>query len=408
MVEQPAFGRRLRQLRIERGLTQGALAGDGMSTGYLSRLESGARQPTERALAHLASQLGVSTEELVASTASSLARSLTIATGLGADETGELLSGALATAGGEDSLLRWQALWQVAEWRRQRKEYAEQRVYLDELTALSDQLGLPELQARALAELARWLRSTGEVPAAVDTALTAHQLAKDNALAPYVMANVLLAVVSALAEADRLPEVNRHTDELLSLVEGRSDTLWAEALWTAANIRLRQGEPAAAAELLGEAVRGFDGRDNPTLWTRLRISAARLSLQTTPPDTEAAHRRVEEVQACLPLTGTPAIEQELLFLRAHLAMHTGHPAEARVLLDQLDRLDPLLPYQDRIELDVLRNRLLLLDGARDEAVAGLRGLAEQAQDNGNMALAADIWRLLAESLAQDTPRPARA
>lgn len=384
-----------------------------MSTGYLSRLESGARRPTERALTHLASQLGVSTEELMQSTASSLARSLTIATGLGPDETGELLSGALATAEGEDPLLRWQALWQVADWRRQRKEYAEQRACLDELTTLSDQLGLAELRARALAELARCLRSTGEVPAAVDTALTAHQLAKDNlakdnTVAPYVMANVLLAVVSALAEADRLPEASRHTNELLSLVEGRSDTLWAEALWTAAHIRLRQGEPAAAAELLGKAVRGFDGRDNPTLWTRLRISAAKLNLETTPPDTEAAHRRVEEVQASLPLTGTPAIEQELLALRAHLAMHTGHSAEARALLDQLDRLDPLLPYQDRIQLDVLRNRLLLLDGARDEAVAGLRGLAEQAQDNGNMALAAEIWRLLAESLAQDTPRPARA
>jgi tetratricopeptide (TPR) repeat protein len=265
-----------------------------------------------------------------------------------------------------------------------------------------------ELQARALAELARCLRSTGEVLAAVDSALAAHQLAKENALAPYVMANVLLAVVPALAEADRLPEAGRHTDELLSIVEGRSDTLWAEALWTAANIRLRQGEPATAAELLGEAVRGFDGRENPTLWTRLRITAARLNLGTTPPDTEAAQRRVEEVQASVPVTGTPTIEQELLALRARLAMHTGHAAEARALLDQLYRLDPLLPYQDRIGLDVLRNQLLLLDGARDEAVTGLRGLAEQAQGNGNMALAAEIWRLLAESLAQDTPRPARA
>ena len=60
MLDQPVFGRRLRQLRTERGLTLAALAGEGMSTGYLSRLESGARQPTERAIAHLAAQLGIS------------------------------------------------------------------------------------------------------------------------------------------------------------------------------------------------------------------------------------------------------------------------------------------------------------------------------------------------------------
>ncbi|TYB68461.1 helix-turn-helix domain-containing protein [Nonomuraea sp. PA05] len=53
MREQPVLGRRLRQRRTERGLTLAALAGEGMSTGYLPRLESGARQPTERAIAHL-------------------------------------------------------------------------------------------------------------------------------------------------------------------------------------------------------------------------------------------------------------------------------------------------------------------------------------------------------------------
>ncbi|MET8228406.1 helix-turn-helix transcriptional regulator, partial [Streptomyces sp. NPDC005301] len=46
MLRQPAFGRRLRGLRVARGLSQTALVGEGMSTGYLSRLESGARQPT--------------------------------------------------------------------------------------------------------------------------------------------------------------------------------------------------------------------------------------------------------------------------------------------------------------------------------------------------------------------------
>ncbi|XIE81676.1 helix-turn-helix domain-containing protein [Streptomyces sp. SBR177] len=59
MLEQPIFGRRLRELRLERGLSQAALAGHEISTGYLSRLESGARPPTDRVVAYLAERLGV-------------------------------------------------------------------------------------------------------------------------------------------------------------------------------------------------------------------------------------------------------------------------------------------------------------------------------------------------------------
>ncbi|MDU8990892.1 helix-turn-helix transcriptional regulator [Streptomyces mirabilis] len=45
MLRQPAFGHRLKKLRTAQGLSQTALAGEGMSTGYLSRLESGRASP---------------------------------------------------------------------------------------------------------------------------------------------------------------------------------------------------------------------------------------------------------------------------------------------------------------------------------------------------------------------------
>jgi transcriptional regulator with XRE-family HTH domain len=400
MLEQPVFGRRLRQLRTERGLTLTALAGEGMSAGYLSRLESGARQPTERAVAHLAAQLGISPAELTESTATSLARSLTLVTGLGRDETGETLSEALKASGGEDPLLRWQALWQVADWRRRRHEYAEQRACLDELAALSAQLGLPELQARALAELARCMRATGEIAGAVDTATRAHELAKSGRLPARVQISTLLALVSALGEAGRYPDAAGYTDELLTLTEGGSGPRWAEALWTAANVRTRQGDLTAATELMEEAARGFDGRDDLTVWMGLRLNLARLDLMVDPPRTEAAQQRAEEVRAALPFAGTPTVEQQLLAVRARVAVVTGHLDEARSLLDQLVCFDDLLSYQDRIRLDVLRNRVLLLEGEQAPALAGLRELAEQAQRSGNMDLAAEIWRLVAESLAK--------
>ncbi|MGR6914174.1 hypothetical protein ACU635_07975 [[Actinomadura] parvosata] len=70
------------------------------------------------------------------------------------------------------------------------------------------------------------------------------------------------------------------------------------------------------------------------------------------------------------------------------------------MLEQLAGFDDLLTFQDRIRLDVLRNRVLLLEGKQEPALDGLRKLAERAQRSGNMDLAAEIWRLIAESLAK--------
>ncbi|MGV9385953.1 helix-turn-helix domain-containing protein [Nonomuraea sp. NPDC003707] len=401
MLTQPAFGRRLKQLRTERGLTQAELAGEGMSTGYLSRLESGARPPTDEAVAHLARQLGVAPEDLAEPPDWSLARSLAATVGLDVDEAGELLARALRTAGSEDPLLRWQALWQVAEWRRHNMEHAEERSCLDELVALAEQLDLPELRARARARLARAQRGAGQVPAAVETAISAYRLAVDEGLTTRIVADALLALVSSLAEAGRMAEARQHADELLTVVASLpAGRLLAEAAWTVAGVRLRQGEPQVALKLVNDALEQLQGRLDPAMWVRLRIVAARLHLNLTPPETEPARRRIEEVEACLPFAGTPTVEQELLALRARLAFHTGHTDEARALLDRLADAHDHLDYQEQIRLDVLRNQLLLLGGKQDEGMRGLRTLAEQAQERANFDLAAEIWRHAAESLAR--------
>lgn len=56
-----ACGRRIRQLRLERELSQRALAANtlGVSYAYISRIEAGARQPSLQAINRLANVLGV-------------------------------------------------------------------------------------------------------------------------------------------------------------------------------------------------------------------------------------------------------------------------------------------------------------------------------------------------------------
>src|SRR6266568_178038 len=58
------IGRRLKRLRLERGLSQRELAAPGVSYAYISRIEAGTRQPSVKALRRLAAKLGVSPEYL--------------------------------------------------------------------------------------------------------------------------------------------------------------------------------------------------------------------------------------------------------------------------------------------------------------------------------------------------------
>jgi transcriptional regulator with XRE-family HTH domain len=52
-------GQRIRRLRLEHGLSQPELAGPGVSSAYLSRIENSTRKPSLKAIRHIANKLGV-------------------------------------------------------------------------------------------------------------------------------------------------------------------------------------------------------------------------------------------------------------------------------------------------------------------------------------------------------------
>ncbi|QKW08410.1 tetratricopeptide repeat protein [Streptomyces sp. NA04227] len=59
------LGRRVYRLRVERGLTQRQVADPSYTAPYISTVEAGKVQPSEKALRHIAGRLGVGYEELV-------------------------------------------------------------------------------------------------------------------------------------------------------------------------------------------------------------------------------------------------------------------------------------------------------------------------------------------------------
>ncbi|WP_189829277.1 helix-turn-helix domain-containing protein, partial [Streptomyces subrutilus] len=397
MLRQPAFGHRLRKLRMAQGLSQTALAGEGMSTSYLSRLESGARQPTDRAVGYLAGRLGLEAHDFQEQAGGSLTQALTLAASTGSPDAIEALRRALAAEGHESALLRWQALWQLARAARLQGDHPAERDHLARLVELGEETDVGELRVRGLTRLARCLRSLGEITPALDAAVEAHRIALGEDLGVEDRAAALLALVSVTAEAGRVADARVHADELTALLRGRSDTLWAEAMWTAAAVRVRQGDHTGAQACLDEALERFGSQEDLVLWTRLRLATARLHLEKLPAEPARAEHRAAEAEAALAFVATPALRQDLTALKADLAYATGHYDQARALLAALAADQPRMTYRGQVRLEILRHQLLILDGD-PQGIQGLRDLAQQAQRDANIDLAAEIWRVLADAL----------
>ncbi|XDO64545.1 hypothetical protein HEP84_58185 [Streptomyces sp. RLB1-33] len=234
-------------------------------------------------MGYLAGRLGLDVADFEEPVTGSLAHALTLASSTGSADAIGALRAALAAEGHESAVLRWQALWLLARAARLQGDHAAERADLDRLVALGDEVGSAELRVRGLTRLARCLRSLGEITPALDAAVAAHRLALGEELGVEDRAAALLALVSVQAEAGQVPEARVHADELAALVDGRTDALWAEAMWTAAAVRVRQGDHAGAQACLDAALERFGSQEDLVLWLRLRLAAGRLHLQTLPP-----------------------------------------------------------------------------------------------------------------------------
>lgn len=374
-----------------------------MSTGYLSRLESGARKPTKRAVDYLTQRLGVDRSAFEEPSKRSFLQALTIAASSYGEEFSEELKDLLEASNVEDPELRWHGFWLVAQRRLQQGRREEARRYLQEAVRLADGLDIPELRCRARTQLARCLRSLGEINSALGVAEQAYQVTRGAALSTQDVGAALLALISCEAEAGRLPDARAHADDLLQVVGDRGDALGAEARWASATVRVRQGDYEGAQKLLGQALDRLASSDDLLLWVRLRLAAASLSLQSKPPLIERAAQMLAEVEPAVALVGTQVARQELATLKAHLAYHEGRPGEAREIIRSMQGEPLRITHRDRIRLCILEAQLMIRDGELAEGAERLQELGEEAQRESNMDLAAEAWRLLAQALAPERP-----
>lgn len=367
------IGRRVQQLRAERGLTQRQLAEPAYTPAYISTLEAGRVRPSEEALRHVAGRLGIAYEELVTGRPAHLATDLRL----------RLTEAQRTLASGEAE--------QAAE------QYAA-------LLAEAEAHELTEVQAVALLGLGECALDTGELDAArgyfegseqalADVPLPARVPAlRGRAVSHYLAGELRYAVYLLESTLDELNRGGLHDPDALLL-------LYASVIGP----YMDMGAHARAAQAAEFALALAPQSGDPALVARMHRSVARTLL---------AEGRIAEADASLAkaaeLYRTLQIRTELAnchWMRGYVCAQNGEleraESELRQALDMLSaKRAALYSSQVAVELaDVLHRR-----GKSEEAAALLHDvLSDLSPERGALhsAAAHRLLGIIAED-ARDT------
>ena len=364
------IGRRVQQLRSERGLTQRQLAEPAYTPAYISTLEAGRVRPSEEALRHIAERLGIAYEELVTGRPARLATDLRL----------RLTEAQRTLAGGEA------------------EQAAEQYVAL---LAEAQSHELVDVQAVALLGLGECALDTGELTAAreyferseralADVPLPARVPAlRGRAVSHYLAGELRYAVYLLESALDELNRSGLHDPDALLL-------LYASVIGP----YMDMGAQARAAQAAEFALALAPQSGDPALVARMHRSVARTLL---------AEGRIAEADASLAkaaeLYRTLQIRTELAgchWMRGYVYAQNGEldraEGELRQALDMLSAgRAALYSSQVAVELaDVLHRR-----GKSDEAAALLQDVLSDALGPERGALHSAAAHRLLGIIAED-------
>lgn len=405
----PSFGQRLRARRVAAGLSQADVAGPGVSASYVSLLEAGKRVPTPAVVDHLARRLSCSADYLLTGVDPSVRERVTLA----------VRYGELALGNGEpDDALRYVAtvLASVdAGPELTRQAQTVQARALEALGRLEEAAQLLDSLARRAAEEGRWdehlartidlvrcHQEAGDVAYALDLGLAALERVRRLGLAGSdVYAELVSTVVGAYYVRGDLLKAGQLAAEALSDVQARGSARARGAvLWNASLVAEANDNLADALVLAERAVALFaEGADARAL-ARLRVAYGWLLLRSDPPAPEPARQVLEAALEALRDVGSVI---DIAYCETELArclLALGRADEALSLTEQaLGRY----PYATRLEAAatrLVRARVLLATGRRDEAIEDYRRAAAQLAALEVSRHAAAAWRELADAFTE--------
>ncbi|MFF8960016.1 helix-turn-helix domain-containing protein [Streptomyces sp. NPDC014894] len=440
--QHPNFGERIKARRLELGLSQKQLAGDVVTSSYVSLLESDKRAPTLDVIIHLADRLRMPIEELtgqsIAGTLAPEAPAPARPTGPTADRAAQAAQTARTATARTAPQEQRAPLRILADNALQSNDYVRaiellRRLY-DQLRADGDQaksveVGFqlqrllqtqgdheqrlvlleelmattacgPDSQAVTVAlstELGTALRDTGHLVRARTTLENATGLLRPTGLhgtSEHVrLLGALISVLCELSDTEPVPGLVAQMLELAEKVDtpgilGRSE--WAAAM---AYDQLGRGEDAHTY-----VVRARDNLPPATMTLRdwLRFCRSTTSILLSTGHLEEAHNWLIGAEHTTSLMNVPAETAALTALRARHEAALGHHERALELYSELTA--------DRSPLSGLQLARVCLAKAEElhvleqpaEALEALRSAAAICEENGAYQLAVQMWRRMDE------------
>lgn len=404
------FGTLLRDARKRKGLSQAELGGDKYSGSYISHLESGRRVASPEVIEFLSRRLGVSPLEWGVSPAADPAQLVmgsTIEDLLVAERAWSQQDWAAAIEHSTQAAAKaeatrdwgrqWEALYVLAQAHFSSGSFAE-AARLGERLAEHDvamQFAVARTQALSLASISH--RASDRLGWAV--AFGARAVEAGSSTPPIILAEALMALVSAMSEAGHPASESQPYLARLAELSPRltSDHSRGMIAWTMGTAAFMAGDVARGLGFYDDAKRLLDARRDLRLWLRYHRSAARVRLDAG--ILEGVPELVRTATLGLEILGNHHDVVELRQVEAKLALLQGDPtAAARIMSGVLD--DPVLGGADvsrGASEEILAEALLGL-GRREAARERFEAAAREYEVEGRLRAAVDAWR---RSVAED-------
>ncbi len=295
-VDAAVLGERIRTVRCRVGLTQAQVAGDAVSVGYLSRIESGQRRPNAELLVGIADRLAITVDELLMGVAPDRIAELRLQ--LDHAELA-LVTGSPAEALESVSrLLSDPAIAELAELRR-----SAGYVHAGALEALGDLqaaiLALEDLAETSpsdldwiegLTALSRCYRQSGELGRAIEVGTQAIRHLEELELGGLDEAiRLSLTVAAAYYEQGDADYAARLCQRAIERAEANaSPVAKAMAYWNSSAIESMRGNASTALPMARRALAVIEATDDARNIARLRTQLGILQLLLDPPQPREA------------------------------------------------------------------------------------------------------------------------
>lgn len=401
------FGARLKRLRAEKGLQQSDLAGPGVSISYISMLENGNREPTDRVISHLANALKVEPLLLIGPTPEPE---------LADEERLEIAGAEMLLANGDWSAARdafnemelrygSMATWGLARALESLGDLSGALTTLDRFIATAAGVDGRLIVSAHIART-RCLAEQGEEGAALAAAREAVAICNTLGLpGTDEHAQALSTLVGQLYAVGMYADAEIVASELIAMVDaGATWKARGSAYWNAAGVAEARGDLSTAVAYAQRALALLSEGDDERAWARCAIAAAWFWMRHDPaPD---RLRQIEVIlnsaESKLRHSGT---EVDLAYLeteQARAALLSGDAVRSEELAaSALTRLGPEARSERATTLLVLADARLAT-GETDPTTAEQLQLTLMTLPRGRGTSLtwrglADVWRRLGQT-----------